>query len=108
MKLNLLASLLRVCSARSLAGTRDLEIALLDLVGEVIETTGLLESAPGGNATVEHLVHLFEGVSLRFGGSKEHVDKCGGVEGSELDDTSLGKVREREWGRDLRSCTSSS
>lgn len=64
-------------------GRADLELALLDLLLEFVETAALAGGPPGGDARVEYVVHLLEGEALGLGRHQEHVDEGGGVEGAE-------------------------
>jgi hypothetical protein len=62
---------------------RDLEVAGLDLLGQLVEPALLLDGLPGRAARVEDVVHLLERVALGLGGHEGHVDKGGAVEGRE-------------------------
>lgn len=68
-----------------LVGVRraNLELALLDLLLELVEPAALATRPPGRGARVKDVVHLLEGEALCLGRHQQHVDEGGGVEGAE-------------------------
>lgn len=59
----------------------DLELSILDLLLELIETALLLVALPSRAARVENVVHLLEREAARLGRQQGHVDKREAVEG---------------------------
>lgn len=94
----------RWCRGRRVSGSRvrsrsDLQVALLDITLQPVETRGTAVRLPSRNAAVEDVVHLLKGLSLCLGSAahllarpsvldrydlrEEHVDESKAIEGSE-------------------------
>lgn len=64
-------------------GRANLQLAFLDLLFKLLEPAVLARGPPGGDARVEHVIHLLEGEALCLRRHEEHVDEGGRVEGAE-------------------------